>query len=131
MCLPLPGWESQLSRFPNLESLTFECYHAGPIKQSAAATCPTLRVLHIGGYFNAASEADLLAVLRGCVQLRELKCILGKYGYSVPIEIRSLTALTSLSLWYNDRRGAGNDNHRSITLIDAMGSLVCLQKLTQ
>ena len=115
---------SLLSRFANLESLTFEWDYAGAIKRTTAASCPKLRVLRLGTCDNAVTEADLLAVLQGCEQLRELHCHVGYHNlleFRVPKEIGNLTALTSLKLSCR--------SFHPVTLPDTITRLASLQEL--
>ena len=113
---------SPLSCFPNLESLTFESNYVGPIRRSAAASCPKLRVLHLRSCGRTVSEADLRAVLQGCVQLRELHCDIHQLEFCVPQEIGNLTALTSLKL-------SCNYETHSYILPDAITRLGSLQEV--
>ena len=113
---------SQLSRFPNLESLTFGRVYTGAIEYSAAASCPKLRVLHLKTCNNV-TEADLRAVLQGCEQLRELYCEIDSQNnceFRVPKEIGNLTALTSLKL---------SGGLFLVTLPDTITRLASLQEL--
>ena len=126
---------SQLSHFPNLETLIVGAISAAPIECSVAPSLPNLKVLHYTygvGLFNDTCKRYLHTVLQGCVQLRELRCDFSVYQFHLLREIASHTALTSLSL--HSQGGCREDSWGGLlgraSLRDTISRLVCLQELT-
>ena len=132
----------QLSNFPNLESLFLKGIAKPRIECSIAPSLPNLKALHYTYCSVSQSEWDetggqpeeyLRAVLRGCVQLRELKSDFAMHRFHPLWEIASLTALTSLSL--HSRSGSPIQSSwdelcTTACLSDTISRLVCLQELT-
>ena len=130
---------SQFSNFPNLESLFLKGISVPPIECSIAPSLPNLKILHYTYCSTSHPQWDetsgkeyLQALLRGCVQLRELRCDFQKHQFHLLREMASLTALTSLSLhsrgrWRKDSWG---ELSGAASLSDTISQLVNLQELT-
>ena len=133
----LAPYPYQLSSLPNLESLFVKGISIPPIECSITPSLLNLKVLHytylgVRRWEETRSKEHLRALLKGCVQLRELKCDFNLQQFYLLREIASLTALTSLSLHTHHQWGKSwlGELSGAASLSDTVTRLVCLEELT-